>query len=252
MGREMEGMTLGRGECAVKKTKINYWVDVCIGISFVLSAVSGLVFVLPVAPGANVLGIGYSIWSDLHTWSSVGMILGVAAHLVLHWRWILAMTKKMVLPEKLSRQKADSPAPGVTRRQVLSFGLATLFAGVVAIGCSTLLGDGLGIGSYDEADHSPQGDPDQSLQQKDTETSQSGESESPVQEGNDEPSEDVKEAGQQGDDSTAEAEEPLSQPSGVACPRGVVNDPFPGRCRHYVDSDNDGYCDYSIPGSGSY
>ncbi len=29
------------------------------------------------------------------------------------------------------------------------------------------------------------------------------------------------------------------------CPYGLVNDPYPGRCRRYVDSDGSGYCDYS-------
>lgn len=235
----------------MKKAKLNYWVDVGIGISFVLSAISGLVFLLPVAPSARVLGIGYSLWSELHTWSSVGMILGVGAHLVLHWRWILTMTKKMILPESSARQAAGSSTSGVTRRQFLSFGLATLLAGVAAVGCSTLLGEGFSTGSYDDGDDSPQGEPDQSLQQEDSETSQSGESEPPTQEGDDALSEDAKPAGQQGDDSMVEAEEPLQQPSGVACPRGIVNDPFPGRCRHYTDNDGDGFCDYSIPGSGN-
>jgi len=41
------------------------------------------------------------------------------------------------------------------------------------------------------------------------------------------------------------------QESGVACPRGLLNDPYPGRCHHYVDADGDGICDYSVPGSGS-
>jgi hypothetical protein len=41
------------------------------------------------------------------------------------------------------------------------------------------------------------------------------------------------------------------QEGGVACPFGLVNDPYPGRCRHYRDSIGDGYCDYSVPGSGS-
>jgi len=43
----------------------------------------------------------------------------------------------------------------------------------------------------------------------------------------------------------------VGQASGVACPRGLVNDPYPGQCRHYVDSDGDGICDYSVAGSGS-
>ena len=42
-----------------------------------------------------------------------------------------------------------------------------------------------------------------------------------------------------------------AQGSGMACPRGLVNDPSPGQCRHYVDADGDGYCDYSVAGSGS-
>jgi hypothetical protein len=235
----------------VKKAKLNYWVDVGIGISFVLSAISGLVFLLPVAPSARVLGIGYSLWSELHTWSSVGMILGVGAHLVLHWRWILTMTKKMIFPETSAGQAAGGLTSGVTRRQFLSFGLATLLAGVVAVGCSALLGEGFSTGSYDDVDDSPQGEPDQSLQQQDSEPPQSGESEPPTQEGTDVLSEDAKQAGQQGDDSAAEAEEPLPQLSGVACPRGIVNDPVPGRCRHYTDDDGDGFCDYSIPGSGN-
>ena len=28
-----------------------------------------------------------------------------------------------------------------------------------------------------------------------------------------------------------------------ACPRGVSDDPFPGRCGHYVDNDGNGLCD---------
>ena len=34
----------------------------------------------------------------------------------------------------------------------------------------------------------------------------------------------------------------------VACPLGLVNDPYPGKCRHYVDTTGDGFCDYSVPG----
>lgn len=35
----------------------------------------------------------------------------------------------------------------------------------------------------------------------------------------------------------------------TACPLGLVNDPFPGECRHYIDRDNNGICDLSEPGS---
>jgi hypothetical protein len=29
------------------------------------------------------------------------------------------------------------------------------------------------------------------------------------------------------------------------CPRGLVNDPYPGRCRRYIDRNGNGFCDLS-------
>ncbi len=31
------------------------------------------------------------------------------------------------------------------------------------------------------------------------------------------------------------------------CPRGLVNDPYPGECSRYTDTNNDGICDHSQP-----
>lgn len=31
------------------------------------------------------------------------------------------------------------------------------------------------------------------------------------------------------------------------CPKGLVDDPYPGECSRYVDTDNDGICDHSQP-----
>ncbi len=31
------------------------------------------------------------------------------------------------------------------------------------------------------------------------------------------------------------------------CPKGVVNDPYPGDCARYIDTDNNGICDHSEP-----
>jgi len=37
----------------------------------------------------------------------------------------------------------------------------------------------------------------------------------------------------------------------VACPFGIVNDPYPGKCRRYVDLNGNGFCDLSEPGAVS-
>jgi len=48
------------------------------------------------------LGISRETWSDLHTWASLVLIAGVVVHLVLHWKWIVCMTKQM-LPSRPRR-----------------------------------------------------------------------------------------------------------------------------------------------------
>ena len=89
----------------VSKSKINYWIDIIIAIGFLLSALSGIV--LNFAPsggfqggrnafyGREVLFLNHNTWDVLHTWSSFVMIAGVFLHLVLHWKWIVCMTKKL-------------------------------------------------------------------------------------------------------------------------------------------------------------
>ena len=55
-------------------------------------------------------------------------------------------------------------------------------------------------------------------------------------------------------DGTAKAATPTATPATeavyVACPRGLVNDPYPGHCKLYRDTNGNGYCDWSVPGSG--
>ena len=37
----------------------------------------------------------------------------------------------------------------------------------------------------------------------------------------------------------------------VRCPYGIVNDPYPGACRRYVDANGNGICDLSEPSEGA-
>jgi len=45
--------------------------------------------------------------------------------------------------------------------------------------------------------------------------------------------------------------EPSAQPTAGAiltvCPLGLINDPYPGQCRQYVDNNNNGICDLAEP-----
>jgi hypothetical protein len=93
----------------MSKAKLNYIIDVVIGLGFIAAALSGIVLFF--APsgyqgGRNptylqpVLLLSTHTWNTLHTWSSMAMIAAVGAHLVLHWEWMVCMTKKMFLPKR--------------------------------------------------------------------------------------------------------------------------------------------------------
>ncbi len=184
----------------MKKATVNYWVDVMIGIAFVGSAISGLVFLLPGSPATGVLGLSYRTWNDLHTWSSLALIAGVGIHLALHTSWILAMTRRM-LPFRRRETApglacAETNGPTMSRRAFLTLGGATVAAvGLLGLVGSRVLANALAAHGYGDAGAtiSPTGD--------------------------------------------------------VACPRGLINDPYPGQCRLYTDLNGDGICDYSVPGS---
>jgi hypothetical protein len=102
----------------VNKTKLNYALDVVIGVAFVLSAVTGGAFLLMGSGGyqggrnpsfaTSLLGISRTAWSDLHTWASLVMIAGVVVHLVLHWKWIVCMTKHWLPSRSKPRQAEQS------------------------------------------------------------------------------------------------------------------------------------------------
>ena len=82
----------------MSKIKLNYWIDVGLAISFFICFITGLIK----WPGLiNLIGVSaYKILyikniSVLHDWSGLIMGLLVLVHLVLHWKWIVVVSKKM-------------------------------------------------------------------------------------------------------------------------------------------------------------
>lgn len=215
----------------MNKTKINYWVDLIIALAFVLSAVSGLVFLLPVN-GSSVLGVSYLVWDQIHTWGSLLMITGVLAHLALHWQWIVAMTRKTFFsPAKPTRAATTTGGSIMSRRQFLgAAGLGVAAFGVTAFSYKTLFGSELAEESQSAAEIQPE---------VSTNVLQPAAASIPLTV-----------APTQTNTSALPAATSVpetAQTTTVACPKGLTYDPYPGRCRHYVDSSGDGYCDYSIP-----
>ena len=79
----------------------NILLDLIIGFSFVLCAISGAMFMIFPASGPDgVLWIlSKTFWDLLHTWSGVVMAIAGILHFALHWKWIVNITRKL-LPYK--------------------------------------------------------------------------------------------------------------------------------------------------------
>lgn len=220
----------------MNKTKVNYWIDLVIAFAFLFSAISGIVFLFPMS-SSTILGITYKVWDQIHTWGSLLMIGGVLAHLILHWKWIIAMTKKTFFsPAKPARAATTTNGIAISRRQFLrTAGIGAVALGAAAISYKTLLGSNTAEENQIEADNNGV----ESMAPLTTVPAQSAVVESL-------PDPEVPATATSIPLVVAPLENTSTQMT-VACHKGITYDPYPGKCRHYVDNDGDGYCDYSIP-----
>ncbi len=228
----------------MKKATLNYWVDAFTGLAFFVCSISGLVFLVPIASN-SLLGISFQLWDILHTYSALITIGGVGLHFFLHWDWIFAMTKKQFAAapaaararvQVASREPAPATAPagGITRRQFL-----------VTSGCATAAVI-CGAGALSLAHRNDK------AQMQALSTATAEPTTAAAQVSASEPAATATPAAAVQVESTATAV-PTAIPTATQtvtraigrCPKGLVNDPYPGRCRHYIDLDGDGICDYS-------
>lgn len=104
----------------MSRARLNLLIDAVIGIAFLVTAVTGVVFLLPPSWQQAVLaGLSFHAWHWLHDWSGAVAAAGVALHLALHWRWVVHTARRWLadargeLPDR--RSAADhAPAPSRT------------------------------------------------------------------------------------------------------------------------------------------
>ncbi len=92
----------------LNKLKINYLIDLGLAASFFVVFITGLIK----WPGLiKVIGVDaykslhFSNISHLHDWSGLVMGILVLIHLVLHWKWIVSVTKSFFVRKKKETTK---------------------------------------------------------------------------------------------------------------------------------------------------
>jgi hypothetical protein len=85
--------------------RFNLVISLLVALSFTSTAVSGIYFLFaPVGGyqgGRNLAwdpGLIFSraTWDLIHTWSGVILILAAVVHLIIHWRWVVKVTKRLL------------------------------------------------------------------------------------------------------------------------------------------------------------
>lgn len=89
----------------VKKARINYWVDVGLVVSFIISLITGIVKWPGLFRdlGLSYAGLPMNLISKAHDISGLAMGLLVLLHIILHFSWMINMTKNLF--KRKDRQK---------------------------------------------------------------------------------------------------------------------------------------------------
>jgi cytochrome b subunit of formate dehydrogenase len=94
-GRVAKEVT-GQGTSLNARGRFNVALDALVGISFLVTAVSGVYFMF--TPYAHNAAAGFifpsATWDLVHTWAGVVMIGAAVVHFAIHWRWVVNVTKK--------------------------------------------------------------------------------------------------------------------------------------------------------------
>ena len=98
----------------LNRTKLNYIVDFCLTILFLIVAFTGffMYFFIPsgIPRGMYVvyMGLTKATWTWIHNKSAILMTVAIAIHLILHWRWVVCTTRNFFRREKVKTEVCDS------------------------------------------------------------------------------------------------------------------------------------------------
>jgi hypothetical protein len=118
-----------RGIEMMNKTKHNFWLDMTMFVTFLVSAVTGFLLwrVIPHEAGITYLEFPRSVWVTFHIFSGMVSLAGVVIHVILHRNWLKALRGRSLkgMPEKLRTNR-------ITDRIMWITFIATTVSGALA------------------------------------------------------------------------------------------------------------------------
>jgi quinol-cytochrome oxidoreductase complex cytochrome b subunit len=98
----------------MKRGTLLYWIAASALLLFLLQVFSGFVLWLAIARGdgfrggrdatqppgqEEFLALTRGDWIDIHEWAAVALLVVIGVHLILNWRWIFTLTRRMFAGE---------------------------------------------------------------------------------------------------------------------------------------------------------
>lgn len=78
-----------------KRAIINYFIDIGLAVTFLLAFITGIFKWPSLVRWFGWSASSYRVMTFIHDWSGLIMSLLVLVHIILHWRWIVVMSRKI-------------------------------------------------------------------------------------------------------------------------------------------------------------
>ncbi len=209
--------------------------DTILALSFVVMLVTGVVL----STWLNLALAHYEVWRVTHILSSIGSLGFLIIKLALHWRWIVTVARRYILPTRSEPAKAPVPSVDFARREFLGVmgvvGVASALAMLNASKALVRAADGTEFTLAQTQGSAPTPGASSATPTPRTSASAGAQAAPAVS----------------GPVATATPTPPPTplptatptpaQACVVRCPRGCS---FPGRCRKYTDANGNGRCDW--------
>jgi len=192
----------------------------------------GVMMSTAVLPLLGVQGIVSLTVAQVHSWASYLTLALLGTKLVLHWAWIKNAIRRHVTGVPVARKPVFqsavlTPVPATSENVRIIISRRRF----LLIGCSAV---GIALLASVNKNQQAQGDPVAPSTGVVSDDTASTVADTPAVTA--EPA---------ATSTAAPAAAATSQRVATRCPRGMVNDPYPGRCHHYVDKNGNGVCDLS-------
>jgi hypothetical protein len=95
--------------------RFNLGLNLVVGLSFLLTAISGVYFMFfPAGRGSvdPLLLFSRLTWDLIHTWSGSTLIVAAILHFAIHWKWIIKVTRNLATGGSARRPETQAPSVG--------------------------------------------------------------------------------------------------------------------------------------------